>query len=227
MNIFSRLKRNALLTNFIFLSIGFFSEIVGFSFIFSVIPESHREQIGNICVIVVICVTAYIKLRPNKMATLMTDLLTIVLACVVTLPMMKSDDSFFNITNIILTIFSVFFMAYCSSKEILKERYSIFKKYMQGEYSSHFNQFDSYSKFLRSNNEIPKKYVSIIDKKLQEPESYKMYTSVQVENRNDYKKLLDNYYYFYLFYKEKGYGFWLKVDKNKKYQIKIDWILRD
>lgn len=220
-------KRNAVLMNFLFLSFAFFVEIVGFSGLFSTIPEAYREQVGNICVIIVICITAYLKLHPSKSGALMADLMTIVLACVVSLPMMKSDGSFFNILNIIFAFGVVFVMAFCSSKEMLNEKYKNFLEYINSNSDDVASEPNSYSKYLRSSTEIPKQYVKIIDNKIPEIENYENFFLIPINSTKDYKKLSENYYNLYRFYKEKGFGFWLIKDKESGHAIKIEWYLND
>ena len=220
-------NRNAVSMNFLFYSFVFLVEIIAFAGLYSTIPEPHREQVGNICVIIVICITAYLKLHPSKSGTLIADLLTIVLACVVSLPMMKSDDSFLNVLNIIFSFGVIFVMAFCTSKEALNERYKKFLEYIHSDSENVESETNSYYKYLRSSTEIAKQYVCKVDKKIPELESYENFFIIPIDSTRDYKKLSDNYYNLYRFYKEKGFGFWLVKDKAHGHVIKIEWHLVD
>lgn len=217
--------RHAVLFNFLILSFGYFFEVLGFSLLFSDIPESSRELVGNISVMVVILYSAYLKIHPNKRASIITDLLTIVLACVVSMPMMKADSSFLNVFNILCAFGVVIYMAYCTSKEWLNERYERFCDYINRDLSEIHKESESYDKVLRSTTEIAKQYINRVDSKIPDIENYENHFTISIDSERDYKKISENYYNLYRFYREKGFDFRLIKTKKSNHEIKISWMI--
>jgi len=220
-------KRNGVLLTTIFLTSIYSLEIFGFTVSLAALPKQQGEQIGNILILITICITAFLKLKPSKTGSVMADVLTISLAFAVTLPMVKYDDSFFNILNIAVAIFVVIFMAFCTSKEMLNYRYKNFKEYInRGNFDS-INESSSDEKFLRYSSEIAKQYVIRIDKKIPEVENYDNYFTLPIESEKDYKKLSQNYYSLYRFYKHRGFDFRLVRNPKKGHAVKIQWFSQD
>lgn len=216
-------RKNARFFGFIFLCAVFFFEIYGVSMIFLAIPEQYREQVGNICVILVIIFTARLKLHPNKNGVIVSDLMTIVLAFVVAMPMMKlHDGSFINISNIILSFGVVIYMAYCSSGELLNESYSRFYNYI--EHDAHKDKItESNDKFMRSSAEVAKRYIERIVTELRKQEEYAFSVSVRVDNEQDFSKLRSNYYNLHRYFSGHGYRVNLESSKIDGYAVKITW----
>lgn len=227
--VFQELKRSAF-PYAMFFVIAYIGEICGVSGIFSIIPEAHRDQIGNILVIISIIFTAYLKVKPSKSKQMLTDLVTIVLACVVSLPLMKLNDySFLNIINIILVLSAVFFMAFCSAKEMLNEKYCRFIEYLESPCDDHDN-INSYKKNMRSTMEVATKYVAKIESKLIDKEDYDYFFIVKIDSRRDYLKMVNNYYALNRYFESKGYQIYLQKIGGKKlqeFQVKIRWLLND
>lgn len=220
-------KKNGVLHTTISFSVLYFIEIFAISCVLVKLPEVHREQIINILVLIVICATAYLKLRPNKVGLLMADLMTIVFAAIISLQMTRFDDSFFNVFNVLLALFVVVFMAYCNSKELLNERYKCFIEYVEKDNSDVNKESNSRDKYLRYTTEIARQYIIRVDGKLSDIENYVNYFHIPIDSDKDYKKLSQSYYCLYRFYKNKGFDFRLVRNKKKGHAIKIQWFSQE
>lgn len=190
------------------------------------IPEKYREIIVNILVLMAIYITGYLKIRPNKAGVIIADLMTIALAFIVSMKMMKYDDSFLNVLNIILASFVIIFMAFCASKEMLNDRYHEFIKYIDEDNKYVSPKKISREKFLRYSTKIAKDYVDKIDRKIEGVQNNRNHFIVPVKNNIHFKKLENNYYYLYRFYKSRGFDFSLIKTKRNRH-IKIKWFLQD
>jgi len=218
-------SRYAMIFNFLTLSLVNIVEVLGFSLLLSDVPDKYQELVGNICVCIVILVSCYLKIHPNERASFITEFLTIILACVVSMPMMKNDSSFLNVFNILCAFGVIFYMAYCTSRKWLDDNYQRFCDYVNKESDDSYKESVSYDKVLRSKTEITKRYIHRVDSKIPEIENYVNYFMIPIDNEKDYKKILDNYYNLYRFYVAKGFYFKLVKEKKNVHAIKISWAI--